>query len=231
MYILDLPEEPHGQDLLERKPFARRVAETISRYPHASGLVIGIYGVWGEGKSSLLSYMLGAITELNKSQDDQHRLLPVHFNPWYFADERGLIEGFFAALRDALKEDAAVGGTNSLVSKRDVGTLLEKYGDMFAAVSVGVPGISIKPGEAVAKLGKALSSTTLQRLKDEIGTLLRERQRRLVVVIDDIDRLDDNEIHAVFKLVKLAADFPYVTYVLAFDDAVVAAALGKRLSG
>ena len=173
MYILDLPEEPHGQDLLERKPFAKRVAETIARYPHASGLVIGIYGVWGEGKSSLLSYMLGAINELNKSQGDQYRLLPVHFNPWYFADQRGLIEGFFAALRDALKEDAAVGGTNSLVSKRDVGTLLEKYGDMFAAVSVGVPGISIKPGEAVAKLGKALSSTTLRRLKDEIGTLVR----------------------------------------------------------
>src|SRR3712207_7258348 len=45
---------------------------------------------------------------------------------------------------------------------------------------------------------------------------------------DDIDRLEQREIQAVFKLVKLTADFRRLTYVLAFDPAIVVAALAPR---
>lgn len=47
-------------------------------------------------------------------------------------------------------------------------------------------------------------------------------------MIDDIDRLEKNEIHAVFRLVKLTADFKYAAYVLAFDKEMVSAALQER---
>jgi predicted KAP-like P-loop ATPase len=59
------------------------------------------------------------------------------------------------------------------------------------------------------------------------STRTAESGKRIVIMIDDIDRLDDGEIATVFKLVKLAADFSY-TYVLAFDQGVVAKALAKR---
>ncbi len=52
-----------------------------------------------------------------------------------------------------------------------------------------------------------------------------------MVFIDDIDRLDRSEIHAIVRLVKLTAGFDYTTYVLAFDDEVVAAALAERYPG
>ena len=57
---------------------------------------------------------------------------------------------------------------------------------------------------------------------------LRDSGQRIVVLIDDIDRLDREEIQAIFKLVKLSAGFENVCYVLAFDDEVVAAALGEK---
>jgi len=53
-------------------------------------------------------------------------------------------------------------------------------------------------------------------------------EKRIVIMIEDIDRLDDGEIATVFKLVKLAADFSHTAYVLAFDQGVVAKALAKR---
>jgi len=49
----------------------------------------------------------------------------------------------------------------------------------------------------------------------------------LIITIDDIDRLSNKEIIAVFQLVKSLADFPYTTYLLAFDYKIVTRALGK----
>lgn len=68
---------------------------------------------------------------------------------------------------------------------------------------------------------------SLQTIKDEIVEKLKELKQKIVIFIDDIDRLSDEEIVTTFKLVKLLADFPYVTYVLAFDYEVVAEALNR----
>ena len=61
-----------------------------------------------------------------------------------------------------------------------------------------------------------------------IQAALRELQKPIVVVIDDIDRLDTREIQDVFKLVRLTANFPNVIYVLAFDRRRVEEALGEE---
>ncbi len=73
-----------------------------------------------------------------------------------------------------------------------------------------------------------MSSVDLEELKQRIGTALISSGKRVVVFIDDIDRLDRREIHAILKLIKLSASFSNTAYVLAFDDEVVAASLGER---
>ncbi len=55
---------------------------------------------------------------------------------------------------------------------------------------------------------------------------MEEDHLRIIVSIDDIDRLSEGEIIAVFQLVKALADFPNVVYLLAFDYDVVVHALG-----
>jgi len=65
-------------------------------------------------------------------------------------------------------------------------------------------------------------------LRDRIESILSDSQTRAVILVDDIDRLDRREIHALFQLVKHSAGFENTTYVLAFDDDMVAAALGER---
>jgi len=66
---------------------------------------------------------------------------------------------------------------------------------------------------------RALISTQLERL--------RAKKRPVVVVIDDIDRLDANEIRYLFQLVKVNADFPNLVYLLLFQTNIVAKALGE----
>jgi predicted KAP-like P-loop ATPase len=97
----------------------------------------------------------------------------------------------------------------------------------LASVTVGGV-VHIDPSAAATALGKALSTVELDELKQRLERILRESGKRVVVFIDDIDRLDRAEIQAMFKLVKLSAGFDYTSYVLAFDDEMVAAALGEK---
>ena len=66
-----------------------------------------------------------------------------------------------------------------------------------------------------------LKEKTLKQLKDEINTLILERKKKFLIIIDDIDRLNTKEIKQIFQLVKLNADFNNTIYLLAFDREVV----------
>jgi predicted KAP-like P-loop ATPase len=58
-------------------------------------------------------------------------------------------------------------------------------------------------------------------LKNEIHNNLKQREKKLLVIIDDVDRLSQFEMKEVFKLVKINTDFPNTIYVLSFDAEVV----------
>ena len=65
-------------------------------------------------------------------------------------------------------------------------------------------------------------------LKRELAQTLIDQGRRLLVVIDDIDRLSEGEVAELFAVVKALADLPNVLYLLAFDRDQVANALRDR---
>ncbi len=98
----------------------------------------------------------------------------------------------------------------------------------MASVSFFVGAAQITPGAGAQELGKQLSTAELNELRNRLESILREAKKRVVVQIDDIDRLDRQEIQAIFKLIKLSAGFENTAYVLAFDDEVVADALGEK---
>ena len=70
--------------------------------------------------------------------------------------------------------------------------------------------------------------TSIDDLRGRVSAILRESGRRVVVIMDDIDRLDRTEIQAIFRLVKLTGDFENTAYVLAFDERMVAGAVGEK---
>ena len=69
---------------------------------------------------------------------------------------------------------------------------------------------------------------TLENQKKELVKNFSELNKKIVVIIDDIDRLNDDEIKLIFQLVKINADFPNIIYILSFDRQVVAASLKEQ---
>lgn len=199
----DKPIISKEQDRFDRHKFATRIAETIVKRISKEGLVIGLYGKWGEGKSSVLNMIEGNLTNKND-------VLIVKFNPWRFKDEDALMLNFFQNISEALDRE--------LDSKKEkFGKFLAHYGGIGSVVNLDL-----------TKIGETISDASLDILKSRVNEFLEEGEKKVVVIIDDIDRLDKQELFALFKLIKLTGDFSQTYYILSFDDEMVASAIGER---
>lgn len=207
----DAPVRDPKFDRFDRAPFASRIAETLARRIDPASLVIAIYGAWGDGKTTVLNFIREAL-------QSESSVVCVNFNPWRLNGEDELLTGFFSTLADAL--DAELKSTTE-----KIGELLKRYS--FFLKPIPVVG---KLDDVAQGAGSLMSAVSIDKLRSEISSILRSSRKRVVVMIDDIDRLEKSEIQAIFRLVKLTADFDYVAYVLAFDEAMVAAAIGERFS-
>ncbi len=214
LFISDKPIFAAVDDRFKRWPFAKRISQTIIRRTNKDSLVIGIYGPWGDGKTSVLNFIESELS----CQDD---IIVVRFNPWLFHDETTLLKSFFETLAETL-------GRKLPTKKQEVGEKLRKYGSIVSIASVSLFGLALSPGQAMKELGDQLSTSELSQLRERVEKILEEEKKCVLVIMDDIDRLDRSEVHAVLKLVKLSADFAYTSYILAFDEEVVAASVGER---
>ena len=209
----DNPITSPKDDALGRTKPARSFGEQVLALDSTEGVVVGVLGPWGSGKTSFVNLARGRLNEAD---------IPVlEFNPWMFSGADQLVQAFFVELSAQLKlrQDLA-----------EIGKLVEDYGETFSGLAwLPLVGPWIERGRAASKV----LAKMLQRRKEGIRTRqskLRDALYRIpkpiVVILDDIDRLTTPEIRDVFKLVRLTANFPNVIYLLAFDRIRVEQALG-----
>ena len=220
----DSPVRTKEEDLLDRAGMAVRVAEFIERSCGAENscdesLVVGIEGEWGSGKTSFINLIL---ENLKPEEPELPKFLIIEFNPWNFSDQNELITDFFKSIVDALESEKTIGGnwfeieTASRKIKRYFPKLLER-----SNVNLGIPGVL-----SVGLDLEGMTGDPLERRKKEINGLLARIGKPIVIVIDDIDRLDARETRLVFKLVRMTANFANTVFLLAYDRGRV----GKRIS-
>jgi KAP family P-loop domain len=208
-----------SQDQLHRGGFAGRIARQVALAPRGSSIVLAVTGQWGSGKTSVLNMVA---EELEKAG----HITKIEFNPWLFSTPEELVGRFFAELSAELIEQPKV-------PLRKVGEALQRYGTWLAPIRF-VPGLGQAAGTvlgAAKAVGESLVQATdggpksLRRQHRDLSQLLDQQEERIVIVLDDIDRLRSDEVREVMRLVRLTADLPNVTFLLAFDRTVVEAAL------
>ncbi|WP_117215604.1 KAP family P-loop NTPase fold protein [Allorhizocola rhizosphaerae] len=215
----DLALSDLDADEFGRASFAQRVAGVIQDRTASSAFVIGVYGPWGSGKTTALRFV-----ETQLKAIDAERFPVVWFNPWRYGSEELLVQGLFDTLADTL--------ATSLPSVRDkIGKWLQVAGGAAGGLTLSGHGAQAGIGTGLAAAGRLLSQRSLERDRDRLNDALRASGKRIVVMIDDIDRLDKDEIVSILRAVKLAADFHNLVYILAFDQVKVAAALADRYPG
>jgi predicted KAP-like P-loop ATPase len=270
MFRPDNPIESVKKDTLGRSHFAHSIAKTICDWQGEDSFVIGLYGAWGSGKSSIKNIAIEHI--LSDAIPTEKRPLVLEFNPWQFTEQDKLSSAFFDQLATELSyKDKSVQVKRLADQLRAYGKFLETlqyfsnlmpYLLTFFLLIMGlfVLGLSflsnlkilIQVGRVLGviftisglfllsfkKVALAASSflseysrityKTLSQIKNDLANLIKNQGRKILVIIDDIDRLNQKEIKQVFQLIKLNADFPRTIYLVLFDPGVVEKCLNEQ---
>lgn len=231
----DLPIKNANDDGFNRKDYAKNLAEALLKSKYKSSFVVGLYGKWGSGKTSLCNMILEEVKKYaqklpNTTTQDkdlqkilqEEQIIIFEFNPWLCSDVNQLVNQFFNQLGGIIDE-------NNII-KEDLKDLILAYGDLLSFTKF-IPGVGPYLEFFIGAITNGVKNTTehkdIQKLKTQISNKLSEKHVKLFVTIDDIDRLSEQEIVTVFQLVKALGDFPNTIYFLCFDYDIVTNALNK----
>lgn len=220
MLYNDQPIREPDEDALNRQPFVDKIAELINNYTKADaeksthdGLVIGLEGPWGAGKTSILNLLEKKLRALDSDY------LIKRFDSWLTLDRTSIAVEFFRTL----EYDAVSGSTAEESLKYDVKEIAKETAHQIGkfGLSFSIPLLQIKPD-----LEHVFDDVPLWEQKKDIEKNLSKSKRYIIYMIDDIDRLRNEDIAFVMQLVKNIADFPKIIYILAYDHDIVTKALG-----
>jgi len=204
------------EDRLSRGELAKRLTDCLidPSGDRATGLVVGLTGSWGSGKSSVISL----VTEEIRRRHGKKVALVV-FNPWQASGENALLTELVHDLIDAVNPL-----TDNPIDKGKL-LLALRYGGR-AAGAIPVLGRTI--ADTLSAVEKDIAERySVSALRGELKKELEKFCHPIVVLIDEIDRLDDAEVRLIAKIVKAVLDFEGVSYLLAYDRERVAFALGQ----
>lgn len=194
--IKDKLERQQYVSLLGKKIVSTYVANIAKRKEEyiGSAFAINIEENYGYGKTSFLMMLRGWFEKHHSNQ-----YIWIDFMPWLCDNTSSLISEFFHQLAEEICID---------IDLRDE---IIAYGNALACqamkYSIGVQAPSlIKSHES-----------SFKRYHDTIRKSLNDRPQLIVITIDDLDRLDKEEVMAVLKLIRDTADFPNIFYITATE--------------
>lgn len=220
-YNADKPIKTGAEDLLGRSFFSKQLVKALYECDARDGLVIGLFGEWGSGKTSVLNMTMNEIK--NMGEESENEPLIVTFSPWNYSDKDNLISLFFRNLINNLDT------TSNNKIKRKIGKVLTDYADCLDALAVLSPlgGILVNILKPIIKTQgtNLMEVPNLDSTKEKLETILKESNQKIIVVIDDIDRLTNSQIRDIFHLAKQVGNFPNIVYILSMDREIVCRAL------
>lgn len=221
----DRPIQSEDEDRFGFAALAERIADSLTTQAANKGFVFGLEGNWGSGKSSLLALVLKRLRGMEAA-----KVASVEFRPWLIGDRDQLLAALFEDLAKAIAgleyaSGDATGETH--IAAKSVAEQVKSFarhlgpvGKLAGVAGLFVPGASMA-GEVLEKLAAAAAEQangpTLVAQKERLSEALLKLDCRIVVAIDDVDRLEPREVAELLRLVRSVADFPNVSYLLCYD--------------
>ncbi len=228
MINTDKPINSSCEDKLGRNWFAKHLAKAIMQFDTKDNYAVSLQGKWGCGKTSVLNMATEEIIRQSKENDNRKKIVIVQFNPWNFTDTNQLINQFFLTLSDSLQiniKDEKIKNVGHAIEKYSYALKYSEYIPFVGKYLKLLPKLAKTVGKSLKENAESRQNNILIR-KNEVEKELREFDARILVIIDDIDRLTNDQIRLIFQLVNAVAGFPNITYLLSYDKDIVVRALG-----
>ena len=201
--IIDSPISTEAEDLLNRKPFASNIAQHIvDLKTEDNSYSFAIISPWGNGKTSFINLII-------KEIETHNGICILQFSPWHLNPNTSITQKFFQQV--AIELDYFDYSLKNLVNK---------YSEILENV---VP-------SSIWRLPKLWHREQPNDIFEAISKLLKSQKKKLLIIIDDIDRLYASEIEEIFRLIRGSANFPNFIFLCAFDKEYVLKTLSNSSS-
>lgn len=229
-YYSNKPITSAKNDLYNRVGFANDIVRALSSFGDDESYIIGIYAKWGFGKTSVINL-------INEKLNDDERFVSIVIDAWSLG---GVSEKILQQILKDIYEK---------LTGKDVGTRVSRWGKKlkkfssaqipfdldfeFDINSDGRKETKISSGRIINSINFAAklmeSSNNIAIAKEKVGKAIQDKKKKIVIFIDNIDRLEKTQILATFRLLSTIADYAGITYVLLFDKDYVCSAIEENL--
>lgn len=198
-FIVDEEIGHEDDDLLASKAQAKSFADTVLASGAHPGLVFGIDGPWGVGKTSFIN-----LAERYWKEEDDGPIV-CRFEPLRYASEPDLADRLIRDLSAAIQREVFAPEFRPAASR-------------YSRLVKGKADISFLG----FKLSLEPSQETVDDLLDAIDEVLIRIDRRVIIVIDDLDRLEPKTVNNVLFATRRTFKLSQATYILCYDTEVLA---------
>ena len=156
---------------------------------------IGLNAVWGFGKTTFLERF-----EIKYRQENKESII-FWYKVWKNKTTAGIIENFFEELKQQLRPYSG-----------DLSSSIDNY---VKAV------LDLSPSEIKKFLTTGIDifnkNNSLENYFNEINSSIKKIDRQIIILLDDLDRLDKKEILNTLKLIRTISDFNNVIFIAGYD--------------
>ena len=193
------------EDSFGRSHFAKvLVNEIIMLDNKQSAYTIGLNAKYGMGKTSFMIQMQNLLK--------QHKTSYVCISPWSCTSDGQIVKDFFHSISGVIGRKMGLG----------INKLLSIYKDLILDVQHAY---KIKAFDDLLKNEKSI-----YEVYEEIKAKLSICKEKIVVFIDDVDRLQASELAMIIQLIRNTGNFPYVVFMLFYDKDYMVKALEQNKS-
>lgn len=194
-FISDTEITDCASDLLGTADRARNFAERVLNEGSSESVVFAIDGPWGVGKSSFVNF---CIEYWNSNSAGAPVIF--QFKPLRYESKKKILEKFIDGLVDAVRNDTFV---------PELSPALSRYSRLVRA----------KDGLSIGGFNLELPffSRSVENAYGDLQDALKRAKRKLIVVVDDLDRLPLKQVKNILFTIKAGFSLPYVSYVLCYD--------------
>lgn len=209
----DMPISSKSGDKFNRSGYADRIAQMLRLLPNNASFTVGLYSNWGYGKTS-------TINMVQESLKNDSNIICLNISVWNYKTKEELASEVLCAIQNAVGKETF--GPASIVSKaiRTCQRFLRRVVGSDGQISFMV----------ASKLNWTIPrKDDLKNIVDKIEINVAKSTKKIVIFIDDIDRLTSEQVINTLTLVHSVVHIKGVVYFLSLDKQATAALIERGL--
>lgn len=201
-FLSDVEQKSKDKDLLQFTESADRFAERVLNRGALDSVVFGIDAPWGIGKSTFVNFC-----EQYWSENNKESVIVYKFNPLRYEGRKNLLEKFIDGLIRAIQDNSFSPEIRPLISKYSRFIRGTKTTFTFPWFNFEV----------------FWGSYTIDDAFNDLESTLSNFDKKIIVVVDDLDRIDFSTIRDILFVIKKSFTLPNISYVLCYDTENISA--------